>query len=136
VSVPAVLGDGRSSWAMPCVPYAGSSVGFFALPPVGASVWVEFEGGDADYPIWSGCFWGRGECPASLPGDMVKLIKTSGATIKIDDTLGAGGITIELTTGAKIALTATGIEIASGTGGAVKLEGPKVSVNNGALEVT
>ena len=65
VSVPAVLGDGRLSWAMPCVPYAGSQVGFFAIPPVGANVWVEFEGGDPDYPIWSGCFWGTGEVPAT-----------------------------------------------------------------------
>ena len=49
---------------MPCAPFAGSGVGFFALPPVGANVWVEFEGGDPDYPIWSGCFWGAGEVPA------------------------------------------------------------------------
>lgn len=54
VSVPAVLGDGGLSWAMPCAPYAGSGVGFFAIPPTGANVWVEFEGGDPDYPIWSG----------------------------------------------------------------------------------
>ena len=59
VTVPAVLGDGRLSWAMPCAPYAGSQVGFFAVPPVGANVWVEFEAGDPDYPIWSGCFWGK-----------------------------------------------------------------------------
>lgn len=45
VSVPAVLGDGRLSWAMPCVPYAGSGVGLFAVAPVGANVWVEFEQG-------------------------------------------------------------------------------------------
>lgn len=60
VSAPAVLGDGTLSWAMPCTPYAGSGVGFFAIPPVGANVWVEFEGGDPDYPIWAGCFWGTG----------------------------------------------------------------------------
>lgn len=43
VKVPAVLGDGTMSWAMPCVPYAGSGVGFFAIPPNGANIWVEFE---------------------------------------------------------------------------------------------
>lgn len=51
VSCPAVLGDGSLSWAMPCAPYAGSGVGFFAVPPNGANVWVEFEGGDPDYQI-------------------------------------------------------------------------------------
>ena len=55
VTVPNLV---ENTWAMPCVPYAGSGVGFFAIPPVGANVWVEFEGGDPDYPIWSGCFWG------------------------------------------------------------------------------
>lgn len=61
VQAPTVLGAGRSSWAMPCVPYAGPQVGFYAMPPIGASVWVEFEGGDPDYPIWSGCFWETGQ---------------------------------------------------------------------------
>ena len=56
VSVPALAGGGHSSWALPCVPYAGRDVGFYALPPIGANVWVEFEGGDLNYPIWSGCF--------------------------------------------------------------------------------
>ena len=66
VSCAAVLGDGQMSWAMPCSPYGGSGVGFFMIPPVGANVWVEFEGGNIDYPIWSGCFWGVGEVPATL----------------------------------------------------------------------
>ena len=55
VSVPAVLGDTTLAWAMPCAPFGGSGVGFFTVPPVGANVWVEFEGGDTDYPILAGC---------------------------------------------------------------------------------
>ena len=47
---------------------AGNGVGFFAIPPKGANVWVEFEGGDPDQPIWSGCFWGIGEAPAMSRG--------------------------------------------------------------------
>jgi uncharacterized protein involved in type VI secretion and phage assembly len=135
VSVPSILGDGRMSWAMPCVPYAGPQVGFFMIPPVGANVWVEFEGGDTNSPIWSGCFWGSGDVPASPAMPMMKVIKTDSATVTLDDTPGAGGVTIKLTTGAKIALTATGIEIDNGMGAKVSLSGPKVSVNDGALEV-
>ena len=56
VSVPQVP-SADASWALPCFPYAGEGVGFYTLPPVGASVWVEFEGGNPDFPIWSGCFW-------------------------------------------------------------------------------
>jgi uncharacterized protein involved in type VI secretion and phage assembly len=135
VSVPAVLGEGSMSWAMPCVPYAGSGVGFFAIPPVGANVWVEFEGGDPDYPIWSGCFWGVGEVPALPAIAEMKVLKTDMGTITLNDLPGAGGITIETTTGMKIVISALGIEINNGQGGSIKLTGPQVSVNEGALEV-
>ncbi len=135
VSVPAVLGEGRMSWAMPCVPYAGNGVGFFAIPPTGANVWVEFEGGNPDYPIWSGCFWGKGEVPAQPALAEMKVLKTDTGTITMNDVPGAGGITIETTTGMKVVINALGIEINNGQGGSIKLTGPEVSVNDGTLEV-
>ncbi len=134
-SVPAVLGEGKMSWAMPCVPYAGNAVGFFAIPPVGANVWVEFEGGDPDYPVWSGCFWGSGEVPAQPAVAEMKVLKTDTGTITVNDTPGAGGITIETATGMKIVINTQGIEITNGQGGSIKLAGPQVSINSGALEV-
>jgi uncharacterized protein involved in type VI secretion and phage assembly len=136
VSVPAVLGSGQNSWAMPCTPYAGSSVGWFALPPVNSDVWVEFEQGDPDYPIWSGCFWSSGNAPASPVRDEIKMLKTDSATITIDDTPGSGSIKIETTAGMKIEMSSSGIEINNGQGASIKLQGPKVSVNDTALEVT
>ncbi len=136
VSVPAVLGDGTLSWAMPCVPYAGPQVGFFAIPPRDANVWVEFEGGDPDYPIWSGCFWGVGEVPALPALAEMKVIKTDGLTLTLSDLPGIGGITLETSSGQKITLTAMGVEIDNGQGAKIALTGPQVSVNNGALDVT
>src|SRR5262245_50965232 len=56
-SVPDVMGDHESGWATPCAPFGGRGMGFFALPTVGAGVWIEFECGNPDYPIWSGCWW-------------------------------------------------------------------------------
>ena len=135
VSVPSVLGEGRMSWAMPCVPYAGSGVGFFAIPPVGANIWVEFEGGNPDYPIWSGCFWGVGEVPAMPAIAEMKVLKTDMGTITLNDLPGVGGITIETITGMKIEINALGIEITNGQGGSIKLTGPQVSINDGALDV-
>jgi hypothetical protein len=134
ISCPAVLGDGQLSWAMPSSPYAGNGVGFFMVPPVGANVWVEFEGGDPDYPIVGGCFWGTGEAPAKPTVAEMKVIKTGSATITLNDLPGAGGVTIEMN-GMKISMTVTGIEI-DGQGATVKLSGSRISINNGALEVT
>lgn len=135
VSVPAIFGEGRNSWAMPCVPFAGAGVGFFTIPPVDANVWVEFEGGDPDYPIWAGCFWDTGEVPALPAIAENKVLKTSTGTITINDLPGAGGITIETTLGMKIAITAMGIEVTNGQGATIQLQGPQVGINNGALEV-
>ncbi|MEL6159467.1 MAG: phage baseplate assembly protein V [Cyanobacteria bacterium J06627_32] len=135
VSVPAVLGDGRSSWAMPCVAFAGPQVGLFLLPPRGANVWVEFEMGDPDYPIWVGCFWGEGDAPAVPAVATTKVLKTDAGSLTIDDLPGAGGIFLETTLGMKISMTAQGIEITNGQGGTISFTGPQVSVNGGALEV-
>jgi uncharacterized protein involved in type VI secretion and phage assembly len=135
VSVPAVFGDNRMSWAMPCTPYGGSQVGWFAVPPVSANVWVEFEEGEPDYPIWSGCFWGSGEAPAMPVAGELKVIKTDTVTITINDTPGAGGVKIETTIGMKIEIGAVGIEINNGQGASIKLQGPRVSINDSALEV-
>lgn len=131
-----VLGNNDSGWALPCVPYAGSGVGLFLIPPVKASAWIEFEQGNPDYPIWSGCFWAQGEVPVSPAVPEKKVLRTDIATITLDDTPGAGGIKIETNAGMKIAITTSGIEIDDGQGGTVNLSGPKVSINDTALEVT
>jgi uncharacterized protein involved in type VI secretion and phage assembly len=135
VSCPAVLGQGQMSWAMPSAPYAGNGVGLFAVPPNSANVWVEFEGGDPDYPILGGCFWGPGEAPAAPAVAEMKVLKTAAATITINELPGAGGIALEITSGAKITIGVTGIEISNGQGASIKLSGPQTSVNGEALEV-
>jgi uncharacterized protein involved in type VI secretion and phage assembly len=137
--VPDVLGDLESGWAMPCAPFGGSGMGFFALPKVGAGVWIEFEHGDPDYPIWAGCWFGSA---AEMPSDLLAppykkvMLKTEGGhSIILDDTPGIGGITLQTSGGQKIVMNATGIEIDNGMGGKIKMTGPQVSVNDGALDV-
>lgn len=139
--VPDVMGDEESGWAMPCAPFGGNGMGFFAIPTTDAGVWIEFEHGDPDFPIWSGCWWGTAvELPPTLlappPAAKKLMIKTeSGHILLIDDTPGIGGITLETASGQKLVLNALGIEIDNGMGGSIKLTGPQVSINGGALEV-
>lgn len=145
VSVPAILGEGQLSWAMPCVPYAGAGVGFFVIPPTGANVWVEFEGGNPDYPIWTGCFWGIGETPVPggnvpTPGvPQIKVIKTDSVCLTLSDAPGAGGFILEVAPPAvAMAITLTcdskGIELTNGIA-KISLVGPQISLNDGALDV-
>lgn len=91
--VPAIPGS-IMNWAMPSTPYAGFQVGFFAIPPLGANVWIEFEEGDPNRPIWSGCFWGEGEVPLEDALPTVKIFKTELITMILDDTPEAGGFTL------------------------------------------
>ncbi|WP_420456544.1 phage baseplate assembly protein V [Rubrivirga sp.] len=138
-TVPDVLGDQESGWALPCSPFGGDQTGLFALPTVGAGVWIEFEHGDPEYPIWSGCWWGSAaEVPPVLlapPYKKVMVVTEGGQTVTLDDTPGVGGITLETSSGQKIVLSATGIEIDNGMGATISLTGPQVSVNDGALDV-
>jgi len=60
--VPAV-GDAMLNWAMPCIPFSALEAGASSLPPVGAPIWIEFEGGDPHRPIWTGTFWMEGQGP-------------------------------------------------------------------------
>jgi len=109
VIVPDVSNVMVSSWALPCAPVGGMQTGMFAVPPIGAGVWVEFEQGDPDYPIWTGCFWGSA---AEVPA-MAKTVPpaVSGITLQttlqngvvISDVPGpTGGIMLKSTTGASI----------------------------------
>ena len=86
--VPSVPGAALN-WAMPCVAFAGVQQGFFAMPQIDANVWIEFEGGDPNYPIWSGCFWSEGEVPLEGP-PLTKVLKTEFITLTMSDAPGAG----------------------------------------------
>jgi hypothetical protein len=138
VSCPAVLGDGTLSWAMPCAPFAGPSVGFFAVPPVGANVWVEFEAGDTEFPIWSGGFWSVGQTPTPAIEQMTVFAR-DGVKLTINTLPGAGGLTIDVgppvvPTPLSLKFGASGIELTNGSA-SIKLTPASVSVNDGALEV-
>jgi uncharacterized protein involved in type VI secretion and phage assembly len=141
VQVPDVSNVLPSTWAMPCLPFAGVQSGMFAIPAIGSGVWVEFEQGNSDYPIWVGCFWGSaGEVPAMAlagpPGvQSIVLQTTDQNTLMISDVPGpTGGILLKSNTGAMIAINDLGITITNGQA-TIAMTGPTVTVNEGALEV-
>jgi uncharacterized protein involved in type VI secretion and phage assembly len=142
IQVPDVLGLSTSSWAMPCVPFTGPQAGVYVVPPIGTGVWVEFEGGDPDYPIWVGGFWGSAaEVPslalAGIPASPNIVLQTTGQnSIVVSDLPGpTGGVMLKSATGAMIIVNDTGIYIENGKGASIRLVGPSVDINNGALTV-
>jgi hypothetical protein len=142
VMVPDVSSFVPTSWAMPCVPIAGIQNGTYAVPIISSGVWVEFEQGDPDYPIWSGCFWGTmAEVPAMsklvpplVPSFTFQTPLQNG--ILISDMPGpTGGIMLKSTTGAMIIVNDTGIYIQNGKGASIVMVGPTVTINQGAMVI-
>ena len=140
--VPDVTGVAPSTWAMPCVPIAGKQMGVFMVPQIGAGIWMQYEAGDSDRPVWTGGWWGiAAELPAlalaGVPGDPSIVLQTTlQNTVMISDLPGpAGGIMLKSTTGATIIVNDTGIYIQNGKGASLIMVGPTVTINNGALVV-
>lgn len=145
LSIPDVLGLVPSTWAEPCTPLAGPTgpaMGVYMVPPIGAGVWVEFEHGDTDYPIWVGCRWGgSSDIPplahAGLPVSPNIVLQTAGQnSLVISDLPGpTGGLMLKSATGATLIVNDTGIYIQNGKGASLVMTGPTVTINNGALVI-
>lgn len=144
--VPSVLGDQAvTGWALPCVPAGGADdQGFLAVPRIGAGVWVEFEEGDLEFPVWVGTFWsspgGSPETPR-VPGadgaagqiadpSTRTVFKTAkGHSIQIEDADGADLVLIhEATHSHTIALDAEGVRVTDGAGNTVALSADGIAL--------
>ena len=141
--VPDVYGDRPSGWALPCLPLAGRQSGTFVVPAIGSNVWVEFERGDPDFPIWVGGFWDAStEPPQGGPrpgpaGTRIVLQSPMHHSITVSDMDdGTGGILLRSADGASLQISRVGILIQNGNGASLQLVGPSVDINAGALVVT
>lgn len=117
-TVPRVLGVEETGWALPAFIYGGASEqGFFAVPDVGAGVWVEFEGGDLSYPIWTGTWYTNGAIPESAQAGKKVLKTRTGHKLVLDD----DGGTLEITdsNGNTVSMDSNTMKIAAG--GATKV---------------
>jgi uncharacterized protein involved in type VI secretion and phage assembly len=121
VSVPGIV---ITNWAMPCVPFASIYGGSFVRPEIGSNVWVEFERGDPDKPIWTGGWWGDAQIPFiaeqynAEPAVSVMTIESASAGISVSDAPMAVGLNqpgnVNLKAGfgeVTIALSPTGVSI-------------------------
>jgi len=155
--VPDVQGLVPTTWALPCVPIAGKQEGVFIVPQIGAAVWIEFEQGDPDYPIWVGGFWGVvAEVPSAaltptLPLGQNIVLQTSlqnmlmisdaapvpvAAPVPAPAPPGTGGIVLRSPSGAMLVVNDAGIFLNNGKGASIEMLGPSVMINKVALVVT
>lgn len=143
--VPAISALLPTSWCMPCYPLAGTGSGASFVPQLRSAVWIEFEGGDPDYPIWAGCFYGL---DAERPTDAAAGNPVSPSIIfqsqlmhsvvisDVPPTPATGGIVLKSTTGASIVVNDSGIYIDNAKGASIWLTGKSVIINQAALTIT
>ncbi len=114
--VPSVLGAAPTGWALPALPFAGAGHGLVLLPEVGDNVWIEFEGGDPDLPIWTGTWFASAPLPVASPVTTRALVTSQGHVIAIDE-------------------AADRIEILHAGGGAIRLTGDEISLSIGGTSL-
>jgi len=140
VQVVDVLGLFSSSWALPCLPIGGLQFGAYLVPPIGAGVWVEFEQGKSNKPIWTGFFAGAASdvplaAQMTIPGSAVMVLGTSQASVTISDVpippMKGPGVMLRsgITT---LVVDSVGVQI---NGTTIQMTG-LTNINNGALTVT
>jgi hypothetical protein len=131
-TVPAVLGEQACGWAMPAAPFGGDGHGMVMLPKVGSGVWIEFEAGRLDNPIWSGAWWASGQRP-DPQGDGVRVIVSEkGHKFILDD----DSDEVKLIHGSGPEITMTGSEIVLTCGACeIKITNDNISLNNGLIKV-
>jgi uncharacterized protein involved in type VI secretion and phage assembly len=122
--IPSVLADQVTDWALPCLPYGGAAQqGIFMVPEVSAHVWVEFEEGDINRPIWVGTFWhGKRDPPedAAKEEPTTRLIQTkSGHILQFDDEEGKEQFRLFHPADAKMLIDKNGTISLTDTSGAV-----------------
>jgi uncharacterized protein involved in type VI secretion and phage assembly len=130
-TVQQLLDTESTGWALPAFIYGGlSEQGFFAVPDVGAGVWIEFERGDLSYPIWSGTWYTSGSIPESAKPAQKVLKTQSGNKLIFDDD--AGTIEITDSNGNTIKMEQSQITISASSATSIVIDGPEIDLVDGA----
>src|SRR4029453_4441580 len=141
VVVSAPLAVTPTTWAMPSMPVAGIQSGMYVVPTVGSGVWVEFEHGAVNLPIWAGGWWGSAAevpplAPAGIPATPNMALQTPGQNTILLSDVPAVGITLKTKLGAMIVINPAGILISNGKGPTVRPAGNSGTGKAGALVCT
>jgi uncharacterized protein involved in type VI secretion and phage assembly len=133
VKVPEILGDVDSGWALPAFAASGDGSGIYAVPPVGAGVWVEFEAGDLGRPVWVGGWHKEGGLPDGATPKKFVIQTPGGHTLTLDDD--GSKLEIKESGGNTITMDSNGIELKVG-GQKIVVGSSSIKINDGALEIT
>ena len=112
VNVPSVTGDYAAGWAEPCLQYCTDTEGDCFLPVIGDTIWVMFEEGKLNRPVWIGNWYATAKAPQDIATSKTKrVIMYQGTKIVI----GGGVVEVIGNLAVQGNITATGSISATGT---------------------
>lgn len=143
VKCPRIYGESESPMCIPCMPFTGDKWGSIMLPEVNDTVWIEFEEGDTEKPLYVGGWWLENKTPVQTDYDntakfkrviktksghmilfyeesgkeYVQIVEKHGNIVKLDDK----GITLQDFSDNKIVTTDQGISIEDMNGNKVDM---------------
>jgi hypothetical protein len=82
VRIPTKTGKAVTGWCWPVVP-----CGYLVLPKPGEQVWITYESGDTDFPVWLGKIsttgtYREGNTDLGSPKDLLFRLKSAEAAIQ------------------------------------------------------
>lgn len=131
VYCPAVYGEGvESGWVLPAIQFIGMGFGLYCIPPSSIQgrriyVWIQFEMGDPNYPIWFGSPIGQTNGLSELNKNFRKkndgsdrqtpnnygIITPGGHRIELDDDKSSNEIRITHAKGTRLVLDDGGVTV-------------------------
>lgn len=132
--VESLLGDAPLGWALPAAPFAGDGHGQVMLPEIGSGVWIEFEAGDIDHPVWSGAWWAQGQRPEPRGNGVRVIVSRNGHKVVLDDEADELRLAHGAATGPEVVLRAGEIVLTMGAC-EIKITDSSISLNQGQIKI-
>lgn len=133
-TVASLLGGEPLGWALPAAPFAGDGHGQVMLPEVGSGVWIEFEAGDIDHPVWSGAWWAEGQRPEPKGAGVRVIVSKNGHQVVLDDEADELRLKHGAATGPELVLRGAEIVLTMGQC-EIKITDTSISLNQGQIKI-
>jgi hypothetical protein len=132
--VEGLLNGEETGWALPVAPFAGNGHGMVMLPAVGSGVWIEFEAGQLNAPLWSGAWWAEGQRPDPQGAKVRVIVSEKGHKVILDDEKNELKLVHGSSSGPEITLSDNEIVLTCGAC-EIKISNDNISLNNGQIKI-
>lgn len=123
VQIPSISGEGKSQWVEACMNTAYDNGGDIAIPKIGDTVWIAFEEGDINKPVYVGNFFSAFKTPLKEYDQDTRVISWDKCRIEMKNDR------MEISVGDSSVLVITGSTVSIKTSDSVKVNAGRIDLN-------